>query len=55
MAGDWRYMLGGMLFLGSGGLFLLTAPRWGLFQAYIVSLPIFALGIILVVRAIWKP
>lgn len=54
MAGNWRYMLGAILFLSSGCLFLFTAPRWGLFQAYLVSLPIFAVGLILVVWAIWK-
>jgi hypothetical protein len=54
MTGNWRYMVGAILFLGSGCLFLFTATRWGLFQAYVVSLPIFAVGLILVVPAIWK-
>jgi hypothetical protein len=54
MTGNWRYMLAAILFLGSGCLFLVIAPRWGLFQAYIVSLPIFAVGLILALWAILK-
>ena len=51
MTGNWRYMIGAILFLGSGSLFLFLVPRWGLFPAYVVSLPIFAVGAILVWRA----
>jgi hypothetical protein len=54
MTGNWRNMVGAILFLGSGCLFLFIVPRWGLFQAYIASLPIFAVGLILVAWAIWK-
>ena len=51
MAGNWRYMLGAILFFVSGSLFIFTAPHWGLFYAYLVSLPIFAMALVLVLWA----
>ena len=54
MTGNWRYMVSAILFLSSGLLFHYTVPAWGLFRAYIVSLPIFAVGVILVVWEIWR-
>ena len=54
MAGNWRYMLGAILFFSSGSLFIFIEPLWGLFQAYLVSLPIFAAGLILVLCTIWR-
>ena len=55
MAGNWRYVVGAILFLGSGCLFLFIVPRWGLYPSYVLCLPIFAVGLILVLWAIWKP
>jgi hypothetical protein len=54
MFGNWRYMVSAILFLGSGCLFLFMFPRWGISPAYTVSLPIFAVGLILVVYEIWR-
>jgi hypothetical protein len=54
MFSNWRYMVGAFLFLGSGLLFLFIVPRWGLYQGYLVGLPIFAAGLILVLWASWK-
>jgi hypothetical protein len=54
MFSNWRYVVGAFLFLGSGLLFLFLVPRLGLSQAYIVSLPIFAVALILVLWATWK-
>jgi len=49
MPGNWRYMLSPILFLGSGFLFLFILPRWGPVPAYAVSLPIFTVGVALVI------
>ena len=54
MTGNWRYMVSAILFLGSGILFHYIVPRLGLLKSYIVSLPIFALGVILVLWEIWR-
>jgi hypothetical protein len=54
MFSDWRYVVSAILFFGSGFLFLYANSLWGLVPAYMVSLPVFAVGIILVVWAIWK-
>jgi hypothetical protein len=50
MKGNWRYMVSAMLFLISGSLFLFINSFWGLSLAYIVSLPIFVIAVILVWR-----
>jgi hypothetical protein len=55
MFSDWRYAVSAILFLGSGFLFLYASSLWGLVPAYIVSLPIFAVGVVLVWRALRKP
>ena len=54
MFSDWRYVVSAILFLGSGFLFLYANSLWGLVPAYMVSLPVFAVGIILVVWVTWK-
>jgi hypothetical protein len=54
MFSNWRYMVGAFLFLSSGLLFLFIVPRWGLSWAYLVSLPIFAVGLVLVLWTNWK-
>ena len=55
MIGNWRYIIGAILLLGSGCLFLLISPYVGLINAYLVSLPVFALGVIIVWRGERKP
>ena len=54
MFSNWRYVVGAFLFLASGLLFLFIVPRWGLSRAYIVSLPIFAVGLFFALWAIRK-
>jgi hypothetical protein len=55
MIGNWRYIIGAILLLGSGCLFLFISPYVGLTKAYLVSLPVFATGVIIVWRAERKP
>ena len=55
MIGNWRYIIGAILLLGSGCLFLFTSPYLGLTKAYLVSLPVFAIGVIIVWRGERKP
>ena len=55
MIGNWRYIVSAILFLISGSLFLFINSYWGLSLAYIVSLPIFAIGVIIVWRSKRKP
>ncbi len=55
MIGNWRYIIGAILFLGSGCLFLFSSPYLGLTKAYLVSLPVFAIGVIIVWRGGRKP
>ena len=55
MIGNWRYIMGAILLLGSGCLFLFISPYVGLTKAYLVSLPVFALGVIIVWRGERKP
>jgi hypothetical protein len=55
MIGNWRYIIGAILLLGSGCLFFLISPYVGLTNAYLVSLPVFALGVIIVWRGERKP
>jgi len=55
MIGNWRYLIGAILFLGSGCLFLFISPYLGLTKAYLVSLPVFAIGVIIVWRGGRKP
>jgi hypothetical protein len=55
MIGNWRYIIGAILLLGSGCLFLFTSPYVGLTKAYLVSLPVFAIGVIIVWRGERKP
>jgi hypothetical protein len=55
MIGNWRYLIGAILFLGSGCLFLFNSPYLGLTKAYLVSLPVFAIGVIIVWRGGRKP
>jgi hypothetical protein len=55
MIGNWRYIIGAILFLGSGCLFLFISPYVGLSKAYLVSLPIFIAGVIIVWRTERKP
>jgi uncharacterized membrane protein (UPF0136 family) len=55
MIGNWRYIVGALLFLTSGCLFLFINSYWGLSLAYIVSLPMFAVGVIIVWRSKRKP
>ncbi|MCG6943837.1 MAG: hypothetical protein LJE87_00675 [Deltaproteobacteria bacterium] len=55
MIGNWRYIIGAILLLGSGCFFLLISPYVGLTNAYLVSLPVFALGVIIVWRGERKP
>lgn len=45
MLANWRYIVAAILLLGSGCLFLLTIPYLGQTTAYLVSLPIFAVGV----------
>ena len=55
MFGNWRYIIGAILLLGSGCLFLFISPYVGQAKAYLVSLPVFALGVIIVWRGERKP
>ncbi len=55
MFDNWRYIVGAILFLTSGCLCLFINSYWGLSLAYIVSLPMFAVGVILVWRGMRKP
>jgi hypothetical protein len=55
MIGNWRYLIGAILFLGSGCLFLFINPYVGLTKAYLVSLPVFAIAVIIVWRGGRKP
>jgi hypothetical protein len=55
MIGNWRYIIGAILLLGSGCLFLFINPYVGLSKAYLVSLPVFAIGVIIVWRTERKP
>jgi hypothetical protein len=55
MIGNWRYIIGAILFLGSGCLFLFISPYLGLTKAYLVSLPVFAIGVIIAWRGERKP
>ncbi len=55
MIGNWRYIIGAILLLGSGCLFLYISPHLGLTKAYLVSLPVFAVGVIIVWRIERKP
>jgi hypothetical protein len=48
MIGNWRYIIGAILLLGSGCLFLFISPYVGLTKAYLVSLPVVTLGVIIV-------
>jgi hypothetical protein len=55
MIGNWRYIIGAILLLGSGCLFLFINPYVGLTKAYLVSLPVFATGVIIVWRGERRP
>jgi hypothetical protein len=55
MIGNWRYIIGAILLLSSGCLFLFISPCVGQTKAYLVSLPVFALGVIIVWRGERKP
>jgi hypothetical protein len=55
MIGEWPYIVGAILFLISGCVCLFINSYWGLSLAYIVSLPIFAIGVIIVWRSKRKP
>jgi hypothetical protein len=55
MVGNWRYIIGAILLLGSGCLFLSISPYVGLTKAYLVSLPVFIAGVIIVWRGERKP
>jgi hypothetical protein len=48
MIGNWRYIIGAILLLGSGCLFLFISPYVGLNKASLVSLPVVTLGVIIV-------
>ena len=55
MIGNWHYIIGAVLLLGSGCLFLYISPYVGLTKAYLVSLPVFIAGVIIVWRGERKP
>jgi hypothetical protein len=55
MIGNWRYIVGAILLLASGCLFLFVNSYLGQTKAYLVSLPVFAAGVIIVWRGERKP
>jgi hypothetical protein len=55
MIGNWRSIIGAILLLGSGCLFLFISPYVSLTRAYLVSLPVFAIGVIIAWRGGRKP
>jgi hypothetical protein len=55
MIGDGSYIVAAILFLTSGCVCLVINSYWGLSLAYIVSLPIFAIGVIIMWRSKRKP
>ena len=55
MIGNWHYIIGAVLLLGSGCLFLYISPYVGLTKAYLVSLPVFIAGVIIAWRGERKP
>jgi hypothetical protein len=53
--GNGSYIVGAILFLTSGSVCLIINSYWGLIPAYIVSLPIFMVAVIIVWRSKRKP